>query len=171
MELQDWFEVGRVTRQARLRGDVLTGVVALGRAVPEQKAVLEGFANGLAVAACFGVDVWCRTDRRAIIAAVCSYAVLSSILYQHYCSNISNRMELTATQLLNSGWRSPSEACTAGAKVRRRRHDKESSRMGGAKSRRCMLCVQRCMYLFIRQANLNTSILGCLSRAEAKRLD
>jgi hypothetical protein len=36
--------------EARLRYDVLAGVVAFGGAVPEEEAVLEGFAKCLAVA-------------------------------------------------------------------------------------------------------------------------
>lgn len=62
VELQDRFEVGRVAGEARLRYDVLAGIVAFGWAVPEEEAVLEGFAKGLAVAVWFGVSVWCRTD-------------------------------------------------------------------------------------------------------------
>jgi hypothetical protein len=50
VELEDRFEVGRVSGEARLRYDVLTGIVALGGTVPEKEAVLEGFANGLAIA-------------------------------------------------------------------------------------------------------------------------
>jgi hypothetical protein len=45
-----------------LRYDVLAGVVAFGGAVPEEEAVLEGFAKCLAVAARLGMGVWCRTD-------------------------------------------------------------------------------------------------------------
>lgn len=57
MKLQDWFEVGRVSGEARLRHDVLAGIVALGWAVPEKEAVLEGFADGLAIAHGFDVGV------------------------------------------------------------------------------------------------------------------
>jgi hypothetical protein len=60
----------------------------------------------------------------------------------------ANGVELTATQLLNSGWRSPSEACTAGARARTR-HRKEISRTGGAKSRRSILHVQRCRLCYV----------------------
>jgi hypothetical protein len=94
VELQDRFEVGWVSCEARLRRDVLTSVVAFGRAVPEKEAVLEGFANGLAIADCFGVGVWwCRTNRGTVFAAVGFYAVLSSIPYQLHCprDNILNR--------------------------------------------------------------------------------
>jgi hypothetical protein len=51
VELEDGFEVGWVSGEARLRYDVLAGVVAFGGAVPEEEAVLEGFAKCLAVAA------------------------------------------------------------------------------------------------------------------------
>ena len=62
MELQDGLEVGRVAGEARLRYDVLAGVVAFGGAVPEEEAVLEGFAKCLAIADGFDVGVRCRTN-------------------------------------------------------------------------------------------------------------
>lgn len=42
MELEDRLEVGRVAGKARLGDDVLTAVVTLGGAVPEEKAAVEG---------------------------------------------------------------------------------------------------------------------------------
>lgn len=42
MELEDRLEVGRVARKSRLGRDMLAGIVAFRRAVPEQEAVLEG---------------------------------------------------------------------------------------------------------------------------------
>jgi hypothetical protein len=62
VELEDGFEVGWVSGEARLRYDVLAGVVAFGGAVPEEEAVLEGFAKCLAVAVLLDEGVRCRTD-------------------------------------------------------------------------------------------------------------
>lgn len=45
VELQDRLAVGRVAGEARVRDDVLAGVVALGWAGPEEEAALEGFAG------------------------------------------------------------------------------------------------------------------------------
>jgi hypothetical protein len=42
VELEDRLEVWWVAGEARLRCNVLTCVVTLGRAVPEEKSVLEG---------------------------------------------------------------------------------------------------------------------------------
>lgn len=42
MELEDGLEIGRVAGKARLGDDVLTAVVTLGWAVPEEKAAVEG---------------------------------------------------------------------------------------------------------------------------------
>jgi len=42
VELEDWLEIGRVAVEARLGDDVLTAVVTLGGAVPEEKAAVEG---------------------------------------------------------------------------------------------------------------------------------
>jgi hypothetical protein len=41
MELEDWLGVGRIASEARLGGDMLTCVVALGWAVPEEKAAVK----------------------------------------------------------------------------------------------------------------------------------
>jgi len=77
-------------------------------------------------------------------------------------------VELTATQLLNSGWRSPNEACTAGASVRAR-HRKEISRTGGAKSRRSILHVQRCCLYYLsvlREAKTPRLLHTCRGQAK-----
>lgn len=42
MELEDWLKVGRVAGETRLGYDVLTCVVTLGGAVPEEKTAVEG---------------------------------------------------------------------------------------------------------------------------------
>lgn len=42
VELEDWLTVGGFAGEARVGDDVLAGVVAFGRAVPEEEAVLEG---------------------------------------------------------------------------------------------------------------------------------
>ena len=80
---------------------------------------------------------------------------------------ISSCEELTATQLLNSGCRSPSEACTAGAKMKAR-HRKEISRTGGAKSRRGMLHVQSVVSCYF---SVKPKHNDSFTRAEAKRND
>ena len=74
----------------------------------------------------------------------------------------ANGVELTATQLLNSGWRSPNDARTAGVRARTR-HRKEISLTGGAKSRRCILHVQCCLYYFsvLREAKTQRLLHTC----------
>lgn len=42
MELEDGLEIWRVAGEARLSGNVLTCVVTLGGAVPEEEAAVEG---------------------------------------------------------------------------------------------------------------------------------
>lgn len=42
MKLEDWLEIRWVAREARLGDNVLTSVVTLGWAVPEEKAAVEG---------------------------------------------------------------------------------------------------------------------------------
>jgi hypothetical protein len=77
-------------------------------------------------------------------------------------------VKLTATQLLNSGWRSPNEACTAGARARTR-HRKENSRTGGAKSRRSILHVQRCCLYYLsvlREAKTQRLLHTCRGQAK-----
>lgn len=41
VELENWLAVGRFTGEAFVGNDVLAGVVAFGRTVPEEKAVLQ----------------------------------------------------------------------------------------------------------------------------------
>jgi hypothetical protein len=42
VELKDRLSVGGITSEALVGNDVLTGIIAFGRAVPEEEAVLEG---------------------------------------------------------------------------------------------------------------------------------
>jgi hypothetical protein len=51
VELENWFAVRRFASKALIGDDVLTGVVAFGGAVPEEKAMLEGW--------CFRVSYCC----------------------------------------------------------------------------------------------------------------
>jgi hypothetical protein len=99
-----------------------------------------------------------------------AFAISTIALKPTFPTAVSSCVELTATQLLNSGWRSPSEACTAVARVRAR-HRKEISRTGGAKSRRSIFHVQRCcLMLFLREAKTQRLLhLVHACRGQAKR--
>jgi hypothetical protein len=101
-----------------------------------------------------------------------AFAISIIALNPTFPTAVSSCVELTATQLLNSGWRSPSEACTAVARVRAR-HRKEISRTGGAKSWRSIFHVQRCcLMLFLREAKTQRLLhLVHTCRGQAKRND
>lgn len=110
MKLEDWLGVGRVAGEARLGGNVLTCVVALGGAVPEEKAAVKGCRS---VQFMLSLARWCVCSyewtvhrRRSLYECnpttnAISIVAQTSHRRQDHCQ--LQDWELTWTQLLNSG--------------------------------------------------------------------
>lgn len=151
VELEDRFEVGRFARKAGVGGDVLASVVAFAWTGPEEEAVVEGFEDRSVTTIVLYSLKRCHTYLQRLRAGITigEHALLRTI--SAFIPKIAGD-RLTATQLLNSGSRSPRDARAVDANSKRR-HDNDSSPSGCRKRLLCMM--HACVGVFARESFLD----------------